>query len=115
MKKRRKNYMYTQTSTMKNKMPWATRVESSKLALYPIEMSQFLTLKQSTLNAVEISNQGNITAYPPTTIALSALAHWNQYLVTEDERHVRAFLAHAQWLVEHETPISEDAGGWPIT
>jgi len=53
-------------------------------------------------------------AYNPTTIAQYALAHWNAYLATGDEKHKQAFMIQSRWLVAHESHFDDDRGGWPL-
>ncbi len=86
---------------------------SSALLPYPIDMSAFLPLPLCNFDTAGVPNDENEAAYHPTTIAQYALAHWNQYLATTDEKHREAFLAQATWLFEHETHIGEGAAGWP--
>lgn len=84
---------------------------ASELLSYPVDLSQFLSLSQITLNE-------NLPGYHPTTIAHYALINWNQYLGSNEKGHRDAFLKQAFWLVEHEVNISEGAGGsggWPIS
>jgi glycosyltransferase involved in cell wall biosynthesis len=88
--------------------------QSVELLAYPIDMSSFLRLPSCTFDAAGVPCHGSSSAYPPTTIAQYALAHWNQYLATNDEHHRRVFLVQAYWFVEHVIKIGEDAGGWPI-
>lgn len=87
----------------------------SELPRYPVDMSSFLTLPQGILDAAGVPYHVNPAGYHPTTIAQYALAHWNQYLATNDVYHLKAFLTQAYWLVEHESSIGDDAGGWPIS
>ncbi len=84
---------------------------ASELLSYPVDLSQFLSLSQITLDAINENPPG----YHPTTIAHYALINWNQYLGSNEEGHREAFLKQAFWLVEHEVNISEGAGGWPIS
>jgi hypothetical protein len=53
--------------------------------------------------------------YHPTDIAQYALANWNAYLSTGDEKHRQSFMIQADWLVAHETRMPNDTGGWPLT
>src|SRR5713226_5474120 len=64
---------------------------------------------------VDMSKQGKHKADYPTTIAQEALVHWEHYLASGDAAYARAFLAQAQWLVEHEARTGEWAGGWPTS
>ena len=54
------------------------------------------------------------SAYNPTTIAQYALAHWNAYLTTADERHKEAFMSQVYWLMAHEACGDDDKACWPI-
>jgi len=85
------------------------------LALYPVDMSSFLALSESALDPAGMPYQMSPAEYNPTTIAQYALAHWNKYITTNDEHHLRNFLTQASWFVEHETRIGEDFSGWPIS
>jgi len=84
-----------------------------KLPRYPIDISLFLALPEITLDATGVPHNAKPAGYHPATIAQYALNHWNQYLTTSDECHREAFLVQANWLVEHEIDIGDDAGGWP--
>ena len=87
---------------------------ASILRSYPIDLSKFL---QSTLYACDESGvpyHRNTMEYDPTAIAHYALSHWNLFLATQFEHHRQIFLTQAYWLVEHESRITQDAGGWPI-
>src|ERR1700716_3288740 len=44
-----------------------------------------------------------------------ALIYWEQYLNIGDRQLREIFLEQANWLVQHEVGIGEDAGGWPMT
>ena len=79
---------------------------------YPVDMS-FVTLDCG-IDAARISYQPEST-YHPTHIAQYALAHWNLYPLTHNEQHEKTFIAQANWLVEHERRIGEDASGWPLS
>ncbi len=85
------------------------------LSSYPIDMSSFLTLPDSTLDAAGVPYRVNPAGYDPALIAHYALAHWNMYLATNDEQHRNMFLSQAYWLIEHEERIGKAAGGWPIS
>src|SRR5260221_7101814 len=85
------------------------------LSLYPIDMPSFLPLSQISSDANGIPQTSNQTACDPTTIAQYALARWNLYLATNDDHHCKVFLTQAYWLIEHESHIGDDAGGWPIS
>src|SRR5215469_745012 len=85
------------------------------LPSYPIDMSFFLTLPHWNFDAAGIPYRGNPVVHDPTTITRYALAHWNQYLATNNTYHQEIFLAQAYWLATHETTIGVDAAGWPIS
>src|SRR5947209_2896328 len=87
---------------------------TSALSFYPIDVSLLLTPVQYTCDAAGVPYQQGPT-YHPTTIVHYALDHWNQYLLTIEESHCMAFLAQANWLVEHQTAIGDDATGWPTS
>jgi glycosyltransferase involved in cell wall biosynthesis len=86
----------------------------SDLPIYPFDMSSFLTLLQGQLDSAGVPYQVSPAGYDPTKIAQYALAHWNQYLATNEEKHREEFIAQVHWLVEHKTDIGENASGWPI-
>jgi glycosyltransferase involved in cell wall biosynthesis len=87
---------------------------ASALGPYPVDMSSFLMLPQDMPDAANQPYQGSVTANDPTALARYALAHGNRYIVSRDEQDYKVFLAQAQWLVEHEVRMRNDAGGWPI-
>jgi heparosan-N-sulfate-glucuronate 5-epimerase len=91
---------------------------AADLPPYPVDMSPMLALPHGILNERGVPYNTQTEAYPaayqPTTIAQYALAQWNAYLATGDEKHKQAFLIQAHWFVEHETRFAGDAGGWPI-
>src|SRR5713226_8001420 len=107
--------MPTQQSKAEDKRPLVDMEHASELLPYPIDMSVFLNLPHCTFDATGVPSHGSPTGYQPTTVAQYALAHWNQYLASNDEHHRQVFLAQAHWLVEHEVSIGEDAAGWPIS
>ncbi|SRR6266568_3928869 len=91
----------------------------SELAPYPVDMWPLLAIPFGTLDEEGIPyNDAPIGEYPAaynsTTIAQYALAHWNAYLTTGDEKHKQAFMIQARWLVVHESRLEGDKGGWPI-
>jgi hypothetical protein len=53
--------------------------------------------------------------YHPTSIAQYALALWNSYLNTGDEKQKDAFIIQARWLVMNEILLDNNAGGWPMS
>ncbi len=93
----------------------ANRVRSSNLSPYPVDMSSFLALENSTLDTTGGLHPAYPIVHSPITIAQYTLAHWNQYLATGYEQYRKAFLTQANWLVEHQIKIAEDASGWPIS
>src|SRR5260370_25691535 len=107
--------MFTQTNAAKSNRQLADGKHASGLLPYPIEMSPFLAISQIALDATGVPSSAHPAGYQPTIIVQCALAHWNQYLATNDERHLEAFLAQAHWLIEHESRVGKDAGGWPIS
>ena len=92
--------------------------DGSELSPYPIDMWPLLALPYGTLDEAGVFYAEAFgpfpAAYHPTNIAQYALAQWNAYLTTGDEQHKQAFMVQAQWLVEHETSLADDIGGWPI-
>lgn len=89
--------------------------QSSEWRPYPIDMSVFLDSLQIALDATGVPYTANRGRYHPTIIAQYALTCWNQYLATNNEYYLKTFLTQGRWLVEHESRIGEDAGGWPIS
>src|SRR5713226_918587 len=100
-----------------NKAPLldAREEEVAALPLYPINMSSFLALPSCALDEKGIPYHPSPVGYHPTTIVHFALAQWNQYLTTFEEQHRLGFLSQANWLVEQEVSIGDDASGWPIS
>lgn len=84
-----------------------------QLPAYPINMSLFLEMADFTPDAAGEFSFVQPAGYNPTAIGEYALTQWNCYLINDDEKYKRGFLAQAYWLVEHETRIGEHAGGWP--
>jgi heparosan-N-sulfate-glucuronate 5-epimerase len=91
---------------------------ASGLVPYVIDMAPLLDLPFGELDEGGVlcnrATAGYPAGYHPTSIAQYALARWNLYLATGDEKHKEAFLAQARWLVENEKPLGNAAGGWPI-
>jgi len=96
----------------------AMQDDSTELPYYPLDMRFLLTLPLGTLDEVGVPYNAPTGKYPsayhPTTIAQYALAHWNIYLATGNEKHKQAFLIQANWLVANESRFADDRGGWPI-
>jgi heparosan-N-sulfate-glucuronate 5-epimerase len=94
--------------------------DDSGCSSYPIDMEPLLSLPYGILDESGVPyNMPNGTyrypaAYHPTTISQYALAHWNAYLATHDQKHREAFMVQARWLVIHESHLADDMGGWPI-
>lgn len=107
--------MSTQYSEREDRRQLVDIERTSSLSSYPIDMSSFLLLPHCKLNASRVPYHIKPMGYHPTTIAHYALAHWNHYISTNEEDHRSVFLLQAQWFVEHEVGIDEDAGGWPIS
>jgi heparosan-N-sulfate-glucuronate 5-epimerase len=92
--------------------------DTSELPPYPLDMWFPLALPHGTLDKVGVPYNAPTSTYPasyhPTTIAQYALANWNAYLATRHEKYREAFMIQARWLVDHESHLADDAGGWPI-
>ena len=92
--------------------------ESSDPPPYPVDMSPLLALPHGTLDGhgvpFNVATVEYPAAYHPTTIAQFALASWNAYVATGAEKHRKALLTQAFWLLEHETRTASDMGVWPI-
>lgn len=88
------------------------------LPFYAIDMSPLLRMPFGGLDddgvLYNAATHEHPASYQPTSIAQYALAHWNQYLISGAYEHVEAFVRQARWLLAHETPVAEGAGGWPI-
>jgi D-glucuronyl C5-epimerase C-terminus len=93
-------------------------LDASELPAYPINMWPSLMVPHGTLDDVGVPYNRSTKKYPaayhPTTIAQYALANWNAYLTTRNEKHKKAFMIQAHWLVAHESRLIDDMGGWPI-
>lgn len=88
--------------------------EKGPLAAFPVDMSAALTLVRYALDALGVPYRGKIAIYDPITIAQYALAYWNLALKDSNPIAQQIFLKQAEWLVQHEVSIGDDAGGWPI-
>jgi hypothetical protein len=87
------------------------------LLLYPVDMSSFLLLPPSIYPTIgtQFHVHSDTDVPDPTTLVQYALAHWNQYLSSNDEYNRHSFLIQAYWLVEHTVRIGADASGWPVS
>jgi heparosan-N-sulfate-glucuronate 5-epimerase len=85
---------------------------------YAIDMWPLLALPFGTLDEDGVPLYGAQTDYSsryhPTVIAQYALAHWNAYIVTGDQKNLQAFMIQADWLVAYESRFADDRGGWPM-
>jgi glycosyltransferase involved in cell wall biosynthesis len=106
--------MSIQTNKAKSHTALTEGKSTSEPLTYPVDLSQFLSLAQITLDAKGIPYHENPIGYDPTTIAQYALIKWNEYPGSNAEGQSEAFLKQAFWLVEHEVHMCEGAGGWPI-
>jgi glycosyltransferase involved in cell wall biosynthesis len=109
------NPMSTRQSELENKTRRVNEKGTVDTSAYTVDMSSFLVLPHCTFDAAGVPYAVSPAGYHPTTVAQHALAHWNQYLATNDGKHRSAFLTQANWLVAQEVRIGEDAGGWPIS
>ena len=103
---------------MKNKeaiMSYAVAQADIKLSAYPVDMAAFLALPQYIFDeyGVPCLERDPHLEYRPTTITHYALAHWNEYITTQDETHCLIFLAQARWLMQHAVQLGEGVSGWP--
>lgn len=89
-----------------------------QLLPYPIDMWPLMDLPGQLLDETGVPYTLPTDVFPgayhPTDIAQYALVNWDTYLKTGNEKRRQAFMIQARWLVDHETPIADDAGGWPI-
>lgn len=93
--------------------------DTAELTPYVVDMEPLLSLPFGNLDEVGVLYNRAVgrkypAGYHPTSIAQYALAQWNAYLNTGEESHRNAFLLQARWLIEHESPLANGAGGWPI-
>jgi heparosan-N-sulfate-glucuronate 5-epimerase len=90
----------------------------SEFPPYAVDMWPLLDLPFGRLDEAGVlyndAKMGYPALYHPTTIAQYALAHWNAYIATDDIKHQEAFMIQANWLVEHESRLADDRGGWPM-
>lgn len=90
----------------------------SKLTPYALNMYSLLALPFGILDEAGVlynyATKSYPAAYHPTSIAQYALAQWNMYLDTGDEKCRDAFMTQAYWFVEHELMLANGAGGWPL-
>lgn len=106
--------MYTPINGQRGTTHMGDEGSDFTLSPYPIDFSSFCS-SSALVEAGMIANVGNPARHDPCVVARSALVNWNQYLITDDEVHRKAFLTQALWLVNHEVRIGDDAGGWPIS
>ncbi len=107
--------MFIQTDTATGSRPLADGKQTGELPAYPIDLAAFPGLSRIALDATGVPYHANQEGHHPTIIAQEALTRWNQYLATSNECHLGAFLTQARWLIEHESRIGKDAGGWLIS
>ncbi|PZR92470.1 MAG: hypothetical protein DLM67_14930 [Candidatus Nephthysia bennettiae] len=50
----------------------------------------------------------------PLAVGQFALASWNAYLRTGEERQRQAYMRAVRWLVAEQRPSGSDSGGWPV-
>src|SRR5690348_8116852 len=101
-------------SIQDNKMQCEDSKLAFKLRPYPIDLTYLLQLSHYAFD-IDGVPYGSTIGYHPITIAQYALIHWNQYLVSGIDHHLNTFLKQANWFIEHESHIGNDAGGWPIS
>ena len=89
-------------------------VNPAELPPYPLDIALYFKGNHSKLDLLAASNDANPGGCYSTTVAVDALAHWNQYLAANEEMNRQEFLLCAYWLVENEVRIAKEAGGWPI-
>lgn len=92
--------------------------DASGLPPYPIDMWPLLAFPDGPLDEsgvlYTLATETCPAAYHPTNIAQYALVNWNEYLATKDDSYRQVFINQVDWLVEHESRVGDDAGGWPI-
>jgi glycosyltransferase involved in cell wall biosynthesis len=90
----------------------------SPLVPYPVDFSMEVNHRRG--NGGDVagshpeSNGREVAAKHPVAIGQYALACWNAYLVSNEERYRLAFIGAARWFVERELQVGPDAGGWPV-
>jgi glycosyltransferase involved in cell wall biosynthesis len=85
------------------------------LAQYPVDVASLLQDIKGTPGAGRERSGMYPVECHPTVVAQHALIHWNRYVTNAAESHVQEFLVGANWLIENEQRIGEDAGGWPLS
>src|SRR6266853_1158622 len=105
--------MSMQISRTESEILSLKKVDAFEIPAYPIDLSSNLELQECIFNAEGVPYEG-LKGYSPTTVIQFALAHWNHYLATKEEKHCHIFLVQARWLIENEVLIGDAAGGWPI-
>jgi len=81
---------------------------------YPVDLSLFLDISQPYLVPGDSSSAASLSGDDPVAIAQCALARWNKYVASGEEKPREAFLKAALWLVEQARCIGSDAMGWPL-
>lgn len=85
---------------------------------YPIDMWPLLVFPDGPLDEsgvlYTLATPTCPAAYQPTNIAQYALVNWNMHFTTGSEEYRLVFFNQVRWLVDNETRIAADAGGWPI-
>ncbi|GCF10077.1 D-glucuronyl C5-epimerase family protein [Dictyobacter arantiisoli] len=94
-------------------------IRDTRLIPYALDMDSLLALPFGTLDEHGVlynraAGKDLPSIHHPTSIAQYALAQWNTYLKGSGEHCKEAFLIQARWLVEHEMPLTDGAGGWPL-
>jgi glycosyltransferase involved in cell wall biosynthesis len=107
--------MLTQQNMSENNREQIGRRYTIDLSPYPIDVSSLFSFSHCTFDASGVPYRMNPVGYHPTTIAHYALVQWNEYVTTGAEDRRKDFLSQANWLIEHEVRIGEDASGWPIS
>src|SRR5690348_5415712 len=85
--------------------------EGGEEAVYPVDMSSMLANKPFTLDTSGVPYMQASRQHDPVIITSYALEQWNRYCSTRSDEYVQNFLTQAYWLVEHVTPIGDDAAG----
>jgi hypothetical protein len=92
--------------------------DNSEFSPYPIDMWPLLDLPGQLLDETGVVYTLSSDMFPgmyhPTDIAQYALVNWNTFLKIGNEKLRQVFMNQARWLVNHETLLKEDSGGWPF-
>lgn len=91
---------------------------SGEVPPYPIDMWPLLDMPHGPTDergVLYVVDDGYMPGdYYATAIAQYALANWNAYLSTNDEKYKQAFLIQADWIATNAHQLAHEAAGWPF-